>query len=248
VNTLSICLVFSQFSMNALSHSLMSHLNRLFRSLPVLVSPPAPAPPTDLLLTSSLPILLSPSAQDEDRIEWVSRSFGKASLGLDVPTVVPLPPELPRVNNISDLSCIARISASTSILVLGSPAAASPPCSCACTYVPVFSGNRKWATAIVCINDEGRSVPPFLGVQGANHLAIGILKVAYHMTGLSNQQAMDGLTMRRVWLKHFDKHTAHTAKGPYRMLVLDGHESHDSAAFQAYCQSNNIIPLVFLRS
>ena len=27
------------------------------------------------------------------------------------------------------------------------------------------------------------------------------------------------------------------------MLVLDGHESHDSAAFQAYCKSNNIIPL-----
>jgi hypothetical protein len=27
------------------------------------------------------------------------------------------------------------------------------------------------------------------------------------------------------------------------MLVLDGHESHDSAAFQAYCKTNNIIPL-----
>src|ERR1700678_606934 len=27
------------------------------------------------------------------------------------------------------------------------------------------------------------------------------------------------------------------------MLVLDGHESHDSADFQAYCKSNNIITL-----
>ena len=32
-------------------------------------------------------------------------------------------------------------------------------------------GNREWATAIVCINGEGWSVPPFLVVQGVNHLA-----------------------------------------------------------------------------
>ncbi|KFY79971.1 hypothetical protein V499_01120 [Pseudogymnoascus sp. VKM F-103] len=35
----------------------------------------------------------------------------------------------------------------------------------------VQPGNREWATAIVCINGEGRSVPPFLVVQGVNHLA-----------------------------------------------------------------------------
>jgi hypothetical protein len=31
--------------------------------------------------------------------------------------------------------------------------------------------------------------------------------------------------------------------GPYRMLVLDGHESHESVAFQEYCKSHNIITL-----
>jgi hypothetical protein len=45
------------------------------------------------------------------------------------------------------------------------------------------------------------------------------------------------------WLQHFDKHTAAQAKGPYRMLVLDGHESHESAAFQEYCMAHNIITL-----
>jgi transcriptional regulator with XRE-family HTH domain len=35
----------------------------------------------------------------------------------------------------------------------------------------VQPGNREWATAIVCINGEGKSVPPFLVVQGVNHLA-----------------------------------------------------------------------------
>ena len=45
------------------------------------------------------------------------------------------------------------------------------------------------------------------------------------------------------WIKHFDKHTAARAKGPYRMLVLDGHESHESAEFQEYCKTHNIITL-----
>ena len=35
----------------------------------------------------------------------------------------------------------------------------------------VQPGNREWATAIACINSEGWSVPPFLIVQGKNHLA-----------------------------------------------------------------------------
>jgi hypothetical protein len=35
----------------------------------------------------------------------------------------------------------------------------------------VQPGNREWATAITCINSEGWSIPPFLIVQGVNHLA-----------------------------------------------------------------------------
>jgi hypothetical protein len=35
----------------------------------------------------------------------------------------------------------------------------------------VQPGNREWATAIACISSKGRSVSPFLVVQGKNHLA-----------------------------------------------------------------------------
>jgi hypothetical protein len=35
----------------------------------------------------------------------------------------------------------------------------------------VQPGNREWATAIACINSEGWSIPPFLVVQGKNHLS-----------------------------------------------------------------------------
>jgi hypothetical protein len=45
------------------------------------------------------------------------------------------------------------------------------------------------------------------------------------------------------WIKHFDYHTAPRAKGKYRLLILDGHESHHSTDFELYCQQNNIITL-----
>jgi hypothetical protein len=45
------------------------------------------------------------------------------------------------------------------------------------------------------------------------------------------------------WLKHFNKYTTPRTKGPYRILVLDGHESHESIEFQDYCKSYNIITL-----
>ena len=107
----------------------------------------------------------------------------------------------------------------------------------------VQPGNREWATAIACINGEGWSVPPFLVVQGVNHLANwyteGRLPHDWVIKPTSNGWTNNETGLE--WLKHFDKHTTARAKGPYRMLVLDGHESHESAVFQEYCKDHNII-------
>jgi hypothetical protein len=109
----------------------------------------------------------------------------------------------------------------------------------------VQPGNREWATAIACVNGEGWDVPPFLVVQGKNHLANW-----YTEGGLPHDWVIkptnNGWTNNETgleWLQHFDKHTAARARGPYRMLVLDGHESHESAEFQEYCKAHNIITL-----
>ncbi|KAK8872257.1 Pogo transposable element with KRAB domain [Apiospora arundinis] len=45
------------------------------------------------------------------------------------------------------------------------------------------------------------------------------------------------------WIKHFDEHTKGHRKSRYRLLILDGHESHISAEFEAYCKSNDIITI-----
>src|SRR5438045_1193190 len=109
----------------------------------------------------------------------------------------------------------------------------------------VQPGNREWATAITCINSEGCSIPPFLVVQGLYHLSSW-----YTETDLPHDWVIkptsNGWTNNETgldWIKHFDKHTTIRTKGRYRMLVLDGHESHESAAFQDYCKSHEIITI-----
>jgi hypothetical protein len=80
----------------------------------------------------------------------------------------------------------------------------------------VQPGNMEWATAIVYINGEGESIPPFLVVQGVNHLANWSTEsdlphdwvIKPTNNGWTNNET--GLE----WLKHFDEHTAARAKGP----------------------------------
>ena len=109
----------------------------------------------------------------------------------------------------------------------------------------VQPGNREWATAITCVSGDGWDLPPFLLVQGIHHLASwyteGDLPDSWAVKPTSN-----GWTDNETgldWIKHFDKHTRARTKGGYRMLVLDGHESHQSVDFEAYCKDHNIIPI-----
>jgi hypothetical protein len=106
-------------------------------------------------------------------------------------------------------------------------------------------GNREWATAICSIAGDGFVVPPFLVVKGRFHLA----------SWYSEHQIPDDWAVKTTpngwtdnetgldWLQHFDKHTKGRRMGGYRMLVLDGHESHVSAEFEEYCKENNIITI-----
>jgi len=109
----------------------------------------------------------------------------------------------------------------------------------------VQPGNREWATAINCISGGGYSVPPFLLVKGQVHLASW-----YTESGIPHDWVIkpttNGWTDNETgldWLKHFDQHTRSRTVGAYRMIVLDGHESHLSFEFESYCKDNNIITI-----
>jgi hypothetical protein len=109
----------------------------------------------------------------------------------------------------------------------------------------VQPGNREWITVIQAINAEGQSIAPFIIGAGQYHLANwyqeshlpGDWVIATSQNGWTNNQL--GLE----WLKHFDRSTTKRSNARYRLLILDGHESHHSADFERYCKENKIITL-----
>ena len=109
----------------------------------------------------------------------------------------------------------------------------------------VQPGNREWVTVIQGVNSRGWTVPPFIVVAGKNHLASWYQNSGFPPNWViavtengwtTNERGMD-------WIRHFDKHTRARTMGGYRLLILDGHESHHSDEFEEYCKGNNIITL-----
>ncbi|KAG6980848.1 hypothetical protein FocnCong_v007738 [Fusarium oxysporum f. sp. conglutinans] len=109
----------------------------------------------------------------------------------------------------------------------------------------VQPGNREWVTVIQAINAEGWAIDPFIVVAGQYHLANW-----YRESNLPGDWAItttqNGWTDNETgleWLKHFDRCIANRLVGSYRLLILDGHESHHSTDFEIYCEEHNIITL-----
>jgi hypothetical protein len=106
-------------------------------------------------------------------------------------------------------------------------------------------GNREWITVTQAVNAEGQSIAPFIIGSGQYHLANwyrecnlpGDWVIALSENGWTNNQL--GLD----WLQHFDRSTKDRSVGSYRLLILDGHESHHSIEFERYCEENKIITL-----
>jgi hypothetical protein len=109
----------------------------------------------------------------------------------------------------------------------------------------VQQGDREWTTVIQGVNATGWAIPPFIIFQGKHHLSAW-----YKEEDLPHDWVIavseNGWTTNELgleWLKHFDKHTKWRTVGSHRLLIIDGHESHNSLEFQQYCKENKIITL-----
>ena len=107
----------------------------------------------------------------------------------------------------------------------------------------VQPGNREWVTLIQGVCSDGWCVPPFIVVKGAYHLTNWYVDSTLPRDWVI-KPTPNGWTDNETgldWIRHFNKHTASRVTGRYRLLVIDGHESHVSAEFQAFCKEKNII-------
>ena len=106
-------------------------------------------------------------------------------------------------------------------------------------------GNREWVSIIQGVSSYGWAIPPFIIFKGQTHLSAW-----YENSGLKKDWVIvlseNGWTTNTIgyeWIQHFNTHTKDRTIGTYRLLILDGHESHCSVQFDQYCKENNIITL-----
>lgn len=104
-------------------------------------------------------------------------------------------------------------------------------------------GNREWVTAIEGVNATGWSIPPFIILSGKLHQAAWyrVIPTGWILAVSDNGWTTNPLGLE--WLKHFNSCTQTCTVGTYRLLIVDGHDSHASPEFDQYCTANNIISL-----
>lgn len=111
--------------------------------------------------------------------------------------------------------------------------------------VCIQPGNREWVTVIECIRTDGWSLPPMVIFKGKQHLSTWYSEqlppdwtIGVSENGWTND------TLGLSWLTDvFEKHTANRTKGRYRLLILDGHGSHNTPEFDLFCSEHSIITL-----
>jgi hypothetical protein len=105
-------------------------------------------------------------------------------------------------------------------------------------------GNREWVTAIEAVNAKGWAIPPFIIFAAKLH------QMTWYQTGLpltwkiavsENGWTNDELGLQ--WIQHFHQHTQHTRNGRWRLLIFDGHGSHQTAQFREFCLKQEILTL-----
>lgn len=107
--------------------------------------------------------------------------------------------------------------------------------------------NRDYTTAVEAVSGLGKSIPPMIILKGWEHLArwyteeVGFEKdvlIALSDSGYTNDE------LHLQWIHHFHRHSLRSQRGIWRLLLMDGFDSHCTRPFLEACDNFDIIPFL----
>jgi len=109
-------------------------------------------------------------------------------------------------------------------------------------------GRQEWVTSVDCICADGSSIPPLIIFTGMSIMSNWIprnfdtsWKLHYNTKGWTSREH----GMR--WLREcFEPMTREKANGKYRLLILDGHDSHCTPEFLAHAMQHKILAFALI--
>ncbi|USP73194.1 hypothetical protein yc1106_00468 [Curvularia clavata] len=103
--------------------------------------------------------------------------------------------------------------------------------------------NREWVTAIQDVGALGRWIPPFVVFAGKVLINVWFENLPADWVFEVSPNSWTNNQLGIAWLEHFDTHIKRHTVGGYRLLIIDGYESHCSVEFQDLCKEKNIVLL-----
>jgi hypothetical protein len=111
-------------------------------------------------------------------------------------------------------------------------------------------GNREWISVLACICADGSALPPGLIFEGLH----GNIRDTW-VDGISQETPIFATSSPTGWsnddiglawlVQVFDRYTKEKAGRSWRLLLLDGHGSHITMPFLAFCTRNRILLMIY---
>jgi hypothetical protein len=106
-------------------------------------------------------------------------------------------------------------------------------------------GRQEWVSMVECICADGTILPPLGIFKGKTVVQNWIPATVINQWFSANTKGWTSNIHGLEWLKRvFEPITRTKAKGEYRLLICDGHDSHISGSFIAHCLQNKILLLI----
>ena len=107
-------------------------------------------------------------------------------------------------------------------------------------------GRQEWVTSVECICADGTALSPLL-IFKAENLSRAWIPASIHKSWCFSHNSKGWTSNKHglEWLHRcFDPATREKAKGKYRMLICDGHDSHITGDFIGHCMDNDILLMI----
>jgi hypothetical protein len=100
--------------------------------------------------------------------------------------------------------------------------------------------NRELITLVECVSADGVAIEPMVIVKAASIMEHWVMDIPdWYLINVSESgYSNDKLALD--WIKHFNNRTKGRTTGAWRMLLVDGHGSHETKEFRAYAESQKI--------
>jgi hypothetical protein len=113
------------------------------------------------------------------------------------------------------------------------------------TYVKKAKDKREWVSVLECINTTGRKLRPLTVFKGKSVQMQWLPATVPDWVYATSENGWTSNEIGLYWLREVFLPETRPEEGRYRMLILDGHESHIAVDFLWECKQNRV-QLVFL--